>query len=247
MKTSTKIKLGAVVAAAAAVAGGGVAIAATDPWDPKQEAQAVIDDAAQQLGVEPDELSDALKQALKNRVDDAVVDGRLTEEQGAKLKKAIDSNDLPLPLGLFGMRSFHLGPKLFGFGGVGPFANVSIAADYLGLSQSELSSRLADGKSFAEIARAEGKSVDGLVDALVAPGEEKIDAAVDAGTLSKFEADDAKSDLRERTRDLVNGEFRFRHKFEWRGGPFDFRGFDGRRFGDRGLHRPPWFRAGPSA
>ena len=40
-------------------------------FSPSEESKAVIDDAASQLGVEPSELSDALKQALKNRVDEA--------------------------------------------------------------------------------------------------------------------------------------------------------------------------------
>ena len=110
MKTNTKIKLGVVAAAAVAVAGGGVAIAATEPWNPKEEAQAVIDDAAQQLGVAPDALSDALTQALKNRVDDAVAAGRLTEEQGAELKARIDSSEVPIPLGILGP-NFWLGDR----------------------------------------------------------------------------------------------------------------------------------------
>ena len=40
------------------------AIAASDLFSPGEESKAIIDDAASQLGVEPSELSDALKQAL---------------------------------------------------------------------------------------------------------------------------------------------------------------------------------------
>ena len=61
--------------------------------------QAVIDDAAAELGVAPSALSDALKEALKNRVDEAVADGRLSDEQGERLKDRIDANETPL-LGL---------------------------------------------------------------------------------------------------------------------------------------------------
>ena len=72
-------------AAAAALLLAGVAaagaVAASWVLEPSQESKAVIDDAASQLGVEPSELSDALKQALKNRIDEAVADGRLTDEQ----------------------------------------------------------------------------------------------------------------------------------------------------------------------
>ena len=48
------------------------AIAASGVLSPEEESKAIIDDAASQLGVEPDELSGALEQALKNRIDAAV-------------------------------------------------------------------------------------------------------------------------------------------------------------------------------
>jgi hypothetical protein len=232
MQTNTKVKLSVVFATAIVVAGGGVAIAAAEPWNPKEDAQAVIDDAAQQLGVTPNELSDALKQALRNRVDDAVAAGRLTEEQGAELKSRIDASDVPLPLGI-------LGPKEFGFGIApdhgGPIGGLSTAADYLGLSEAELRSRLSDGKTLAQIAKAEGKSVDGLVQAMLDDADEKLDAAVDAGKLSEAEANKIRAEWKERISDFVNGEtpfgfhlgfdkdgFGFHEHFEFRsGGPGD--------------------------
>jgi hypothetical protein len=228
MKTNTKLKVGAVVAAAFAVAGGSVAIAATEPWDAQKESQAIIDDAAQQLGVEPAVLSDALKQALKNRVDDAVAAGRLTEEQGAELKARIESSEAPFPLGI-------LGPKEFGFEigpDPGPLGALSAAADYLGLSDAELRSRLSDGNTLAQIAKAENnKSVDGLVQAMLDDAGKKLDAAVDAGKLTKAEADAIRSDWKQRITDFVNGEtpfgfdlgfdkdgFGFHEHFEYRSG-----------------------------
>ena len=83
--------------------------------EPSEESKAVIDDAASQLGVEPAELSDALKQALKNRIDEAVDDGRLTEEQADELKTRVDADEFPLlgGLGMFG-RGFHGGPRALG-------------------------------------------------------------------------------------------------------------------------------------
>jgi hypothetical protein len=57
MKRNRKLFIGAVALLAAA--GGGVAIAASDN-SPAEESQAVINDAAQQLGVSPSKLSDAL-------------------------------------------------------------------------------------------------------------------------------------------------------------------------------------------
>ena len=47
----------------------------------------------------------------------------------------------------------------------GPFAP---AAKYLGLTQEQLLTQLRDGKSLADIAKAQGKSVDGLKQAILA-------------------------------------------------------------------------------
>ena len=84
MKKRSKIAAGA--GAALAVAGAGAA-AAADRETPRAESQAIVNDAAKQLGVDPAKLSDALEQALKNRIDAAVQDGRLSKEQGDAMKR----------------------------------------------------------------------------------------------------------------------------------------------------------------
>jgi lambda repressor-like predicted transcriptional regulator len=63
------------------------------------------------------------------------------------------------------------------------------AADYLGLSRKELRTRVRAGKSLAQIAAAEGKSVDGLKAALVIAFRAKVDAAVSAGRITAVRAD----------------------------------------------------------
>jgi polyhydroxyalkanoate synthesis regulator phasin len=210
---SAKVKLGVAAVAAVAVAGGGGAIAATRIFSPDQERQAVIDDAAKQLGVTPTELSDALTQALKNRVDDAVQAGRLTKEEGDALKERIDSGRTPFFFGGLGF------PK-HGLDHVGPFGSFDAAASYLGLTEAEVRARLFAGNTLAEIAKNRGKSVDGLVQALVKAASDRIDAAVDAGKITKSQADKSKADLRDAVTDLVNGE----HRFSFRGPRFDSRG-----------------------
>ena len=162
-------------AAAFAVAGAGAAVAASDALSPDDRGQAVIDDAAKELGVEPGALSDALKHALENRIDEAVKAGRLSEEQGNALKERIDSADVPLVFGGFGPgdRFGH------GLGHFGHFADLDTAASYLGLDEDELRKTLAEGKSLAQVAKDQEKSVNGLVDALVADAEKRIDGAVD--------------------------------------------------------------------
>jgi hypothetical protein len=184
----------AAAVAAAAVAGGGAAVAATGFGDPEEESKAIVDDAAEQLGVEPGELSNALEQALENRVDAAVAAGRLTEEEGAALKERIRSEEYPL-LG---------GPGLRHHGGRG-FHHLDAAAQYLGLTEAELRTRLEGGRTLAQVAQAEGKTVDGLVAALVADEEAELDEAVADGRITQAQADERLAQAEERFRDLVNG------------------------------------------
>lgn len=220
---NTRVKLiagGAAVVVAAIAIGATGAIAASRALSPSEESKAVIDDAAAQLGVEPSELSDALKQALENRVDEAVRAGRLTEEQGARLKERIDSTGVPL-FGGFGHRG--LDHKGFGFGR-GHFGGLRTAATYLELSEVELRARLREGKTLAEVAEAEGKTADGLVAALVKDAEARIDRAVEDGWLTVEQATAAKSRLTERVTALVNGELRPPGLGRWGERGFGFRG-----------------------
>ena len=214
--SSLKPKVIAGAVASLAVAGGGAAVAANQLGSPKQESQAVLNDAAKQLGVEPSALSAALKKALENRVDDAVAAGRLTKAQGDELKQRIESGDMPL----FG----GPGPA---FHHHGPFGGLDAAATYLGLTDAQLRTQLESGKSLADVAKAQSKTVDGLVQAMVDAAKKKLDAAVAAGRLTQSRADSILSELKSHTADFVNGtapRFGFRH---FRGGPPPGGGFDG--------------------
>ena len=227
---ATKGTLLAAGAALVAVAAGGGAIAATKITGPKAEQQAIINDAASQLKVTPQQLTDALKTALKNRVDAAVKDGRLTQAQGDEIKKHIDAGDAPLFLGPPLGR--HFGGR--GFGGPGPMhhphpAALHAAATYLGMTQAELRTALGNGKTLAQIAKDKGKTVDGLVQAMTAEATKKIDAAAAAGKITKDQAADMKAHLHDAITDLVNGEHHFEHRAFGRG-PHFFGGHRGPAF-----------------
>jgi hypothetical protein len=196
MEWPSKRKLAAGTAAALAVAGGGAAIGATQFASPKEESQAVVADAAKQLGIEPAKLSAALEKALENRVDAAVAAGRLSKDKGDELKTRIESGELPLffaggPHGRFG----HPGPSL------------DVVATYLGLTEAELRTELRGGKTLAQIATAHGKTADGLVQALYDAKKKTLDAAVSAGRLTQSEEDSLLAGLQQRITDFVNGRF----------------------------------------
>jgi polyhydroxyalkanoate synthesis regulator phasin len=209
MFSSHKKKIVALIAVLVVVVGAGAAIGATGALSPKEESEAVVDDAAKQLGVTPNQLTAALKQALKNRVDAAVAAGRLTQAQGKELKARIDAGDAPL-LG-FGGPGFghHGGPH-------GMHAGLDAAADYLGVTEAQLHTALESGKTLAQVAKSKGKSVDGLVAAMVADEQAELAAAVKAGRLTQAQANAIQSDLKARITDMVNNappvprEFRFR-------------------------------------
>jgi hypothetical protein len=222
MSSSLRPRVIAATVAGLAVAGGGAAFAATQLGSPEQENQAVLKDAAKQLGVKPSALSAALKKALENRVDAAVAAGRLTKAQGDELKQQIESGNVPLfgGPGAFLFPPEGVGPSfatprfgpLFGRPGFGPpfavtmraFAGL-VAASYLGLTDGQLRMRLENGKSLAEVAKAQGKSVDGLIQALVNAAKKRLDAAVAAGRLTRTQADSILSGLKAQVTAFVNG------------------------------------------
>ena len=104
-----KRKLVVAGVALVAVVGAGAGIAATKLGSPQDASKAVIDDAANQLGIAPSKLSDALKKAYENQIDAAVAAGTITKERGDALKTRIESGEYP-PIG------FGLGGRLGGPG-----------------------------------------------------------------------------------------------------------------------------------
>jgi polyhydroxyalkanoate synthesis regulator phasin len=185
------------------------AVGASRILSPGEESKAVIDDAAAQLGITPSELSDALKEALKNRVDEAVDEGRLTEEQANELKERIDANEYPFLGGPWRHGSGLRGHWHGGFAHRG-FALLEASASYLGMSEEELREELRD-KTLAQIAGEHGKTAAGLVQHLVAVQTKRIDEAVDDGRITEEQATELKEGLDERMQAFVDGELRRRH------------------------------------
>jgi hypothetical protein len=211
MSSRLKPKVIAGAVAGLAVAGAGGAYAATQFGSPQQENQAVLNDAAKQLGVQPSALTAALEKALENRVDAAVAAGRLTKAQGDELKQRIESGDVPL----FGGPGFGFHERGAMFGGL------HAAAGYLGLTDEQLRTQFQDGKSLADVAKAQGKSVDGLIAAIVADAKTKLNAAVKEGRLTQTQADSILAGLKSHVTDFVNRtppRFGLRHGFQGRFG-----------------------------
>jgi hypothetical protein len=101
----------------------------------------------------------------------------------------------------------HSTPLTHGLRGGGPAGRhdeLSAAATYLGLTASELQTKLQDGKTLAQVADAtDGKSADGLVDVLVAAATKNIAADVSSGRLTEEQADQIESGLKQQITNRV--------------------------------------------
>jgi hypothetical protein len=188
------------IVAAVSLVGAGTAAAADKP-----AGSGLIDAVAAKLGVTPDKLQAAFKAVLYERIDRAVADKRLTPEQAAKLKERIAQGQ-GLGLGArkaFKERAAKLRQRIVERG-----TKLGPAAKYLGFeTNAKLRAELAKGTSLAKIAQDRGKTVAGLVQEMVAPAKQRLDAAVTAKRLTQERADAILKRLTERVTKLVNTSF----------------------------------------
>ncbi len=205
MSKLTSKKVLAATVAGLAVAGGGAAIAGSQTDSP---ASSFLDSVAKHLGISSEKLEDATKAAAVDQVDQALKDGRITQEQADELKSRIESGDFPGFLGpglFFGFRDHG------GLGGPGHHMffgeKLSAAAEYLGLTEAELREQLADGKSLADVAKAKGKTVAGLKQAILDGAKSGLDEAVKDERLTQDQADAIYERLQSSIDDIVNGKF----------------------------------------
>src|SRR4051812_10107809 len=164
-----RIAIGA--AGATILAGGGAYAIADSSSD--DGPRAFENDVAKRLGVSAGKLRAAQRAAFVDRLDADVKAGRLTRKQADRIKQRVSQDRNAGPPGP-GPRGPHPG---------GPFMEgVQAAAKYLGMSEASLHQRLRSGKTLAQVAKDEGKSVDGLKaaikDAVVSKLDDRIDQMV---------------------------------------------------------------------
>jgi hypothetical protein len=211
------IALGAAVLAVAG--GGGAAVAATSGSSSPND---FMDSVAKHLGISRDKLDDATKAAAIDQVDAQLKAGQITKDHADELKKRIEAGDIP-PFGGLRGPGFGSGGAPGGPGGPGGLLKAGIgdslaaAAKYLGLSESDLRGQLNDGKSLADVAKAQSKDLDGLKQAILAAAKSDLDKAVSDKRLTQSQADDVYDRLKNGIDDMVNGQLRLR--FRGPGGP----------------------------
>src|SRR5690606_24110535 len=85
-----------------------------------------------------------------------------------------------------------------------PFGHAVL--DALGIEADELREALAEGRTLAEIADANGSSAEALDDALVADAEARLAEAGEDGRLTEGQADERLAELREHLGAVVTGD-----------------------------------------
>lgn len=146
--------------AALGLAAGGVTYAATGGGsdDPAGDLAEALN-AREGTNLTADDITAAMKDVLKERLDEAVAAGRITQEQADEMLERAGDGGL------------HLGP----FGGErhvhgAPPEILQSAAKAIGIGQDALREQLEDGKSLAEVAKARGvetsKVIAAVADAL---------------------------------------------------------------------------------
>lgn len=183
----------ALTAAAIVLVGGGTALAGQSD-DDNRSARCVerVAKLAEKRGVSVADLEARVEAKLNARVDAALEAGRIAPERAARLKERIAEGSL--------CQGAHVRAKL---GLRGLFRS---AAMFLGLTRGELRAEL-PGTSLGALALEQGKSVQSLEAALLAPAKARLAKAVEAGRITRAQADRRLEQLERRIERLVSRVF----------------------------------------
>ena len=144
-------------------------------------------EVAEEQGVDPQTVCDAIHAHGEERIQEAVADGRLTQEQANQILERMAEREgdcLSGPGRPFGVR--HGAGMGMGWGGHG--AALDTAAEVLGMTPEDLRVELRAGKSLADVAEEQGVDPQAICDAIHGQLEERIQEAVADGRLTQEQA-----------------------------------------------------------
>jgi polyhydroxyalkanoate synthesis regulator phasin len=182
-----KVLIPVMIAAALALAvvGVGAGFAQQD----NGAADTFLSKVAAKLGIGEDKLKTAVDEAYSETIDEQVAAGQLTQDQADRLKE----------------RGFELAPMFAPRGGrLGGAHLMESAATVLGISADDLMTQLRDGKSLADVAEAQGISVDKLKTDLLAQVKTELDTLVSDGKITQSQADDVYSRTESNIDTIIN-------------------------------------------
>jgi predicted DNA-binding protein (UPF0251 family) len=178
------IWVGAGVVAAGVLAVAGIAgVAAQTGGDAQSNPlTSFVDRLAANLGIGPDQLQSAIDKTRDQMVDDAVAQGKLTQEQGDALKQRAEGQ------GLKGFGRFEFKGEaapdgqpfakgMMGHGLLG--RGLDEAASVIGIDRATLVQELQSGKTLAQVAQDHGVSRDQLKQGLLDKVGQSLDQLLD--------------------------------------------------------------------
>jgi polyhydroxyalkanoate synthesis regulator phasin len=191
-----------VAALVLAVAVAGVAVAASDPQAGQSKTnlfQNFIEKFAGNLGVGQDEVVAALDATKKQILDEAVQQGRLTQEQADKIAAAKNGG-----MGWFGdfqgrkhgvKPGFREGGRIYSDG----------MADVLGITPDQLKTELQSGKKLSEIIADHGFTAEQFNQEMLEIKKESLSKAVADGKMTQEQADRMMQKMEQRFDNKVPG------------------------------------------
>ena len=181
-----------------------------------------IAELAEAQGVPLQDVADALVAAETERLQQAVEDGRLTQEEADEKLARMEENILER------LESGERGPGGPGGHGGQRGEHLDVVAETLGMTADEVREAVSGGQTIAELAEAQGVALQDVADALVAAKAEHLQQAVEDGRLTQEEADEKLAHMEENILEhLESGE-------RGPGGPGGPGGRGGKRGGERG-------------
>jgi uncharacterized protein YidB (DUF937 family) len=152
----------------------------------------LMERVAAKLGIDVDTLRSAFKDAGLEMVDEALANGRITDQQAQRARERIEAGK---PLHLTPRERGHLLARR---------AILQSSADALGITPEALRDELLSGKSIADVAEERGISVDDVTAQITSDLQAKLDQAVANGRITQQRADEAMAKLAENLDEIVH-------------------------------------------
>ncbi len=175
--------------------------------------QTFVDRLAQNLGLSSTQVQQAIQKTEDQSVSDAVSSGKITAAQGTALQQKIDSGNIS---------AFMFGGHGFGMDGRhGHGADMNVIASTLGISASQLQTDLSSGTTLSQEITNHGKTVDDVVNAIIAQEKTEMDQAVTAGKMTQVQETQRLATMKQQLTDAIN------NNTFGKGGPRGFGDFGG--------------------
>jgi hypothetical protein len=181
-----------------------------------QYADTFLQALANRLGVSVDTLKQGIAGAASDTLDQAVKDGKLTQEKADQLKNSITEW---FNSGMMGLPFEQMGPGMHGKGGFmgrggqGEFFGwgrdaqpmlMNEFAKALGMDQQSLMTELQSGKSIADVAQEHNVDVQQLKQTVLAAMKTSLDDAVKNNNLTQAQADQIYQNLSNKIDSILN-------------------------------------------